>query len=96
MRIGKAVFLAVVVSACTSFGSEGDAPAIDAGPGADAGSSVDAAELPDAPPPAPDAAEAEAPTRCTLVPRGTPLCQRSCPVPVASMAGWGRELAGGA
>lgn len=27
---------------------------------------------------------------------GGPLCQRSCPVPVASMAGWGRELAGGA
>lgn len=27
---------------------------------------------------------------------GAPLCQRSCPVPVASMAGWGRELAGGA
>lgn len=87
MRIGKAVFLAVVVSACTSFGSEGDAPAIDAGPGADAGSSVDAAELPDAPPPAPDAAEAEAPTRCTLVPRGTVTPCTTCETEPVALLG---------
>lgn len=72
MRTGKAVFLAVVISACTSFGSEGEAPATDAGSGADGGLSVDAAERPDATPlDAPDAADAEAPTRCALVPRGT-------------------------
>ena len=75
MRAVKTAFLVVVVSACTTFGG-GDAPSPDGGSITDADPTVDATTSPDASPA--DAADAEAPSRCALVPRGTTSPCVSC------------------
>ena len=88
MRALKTAFLVVVVSACTTFGSGGDAPPVDGGSIADAGPTVDATESPDASrADAADAADAETPSRCALVPRGTTSPCVSCETEVVATLG---------